>query len=69
MHVFQITFSAMCFPFRAIQKGSFLGADTSIDVGIKTQSFAQGCCSGEGFFILKASGAGRLLISSYVRSI
>eukprot|EP00192_Tetraselmis_astigmatica_P025225 CAMPEP_0117694848 /NCGR_PEP_ID=MMETSP0804-20121206/27731_1 /TAXON_ID=1074897 /ORGANISM="Tetraselmis astigmatica, Strain CCMP880" /LENGTH=216 /DNA_ID=CAMNT_0005508693 /DNA_START=130 /DNA_END=777 /DNA_ORIENTATION=+ len=49
----------------AIQKGSFLGADTSIDIGIKTQSFAQGCCSGEGFFILRAAGAGRLLISSY----
>ena len=54
------------FPFRrAIQKGSFLGADTGIEIGVKTQSFSQGCCSGEGFFILKAGGSGRLLVNSY----
>mmetsp|Transcript_1159 Transcript_1159/g.2755 ORF Transcript_1159/g.2755 Transcript_1159/m.2755 type:complete len:123 (+) Transcript_1159:769-1137(+) len=29
------------------------------------QSFAQGCCSGEGFFILRAGGQGRLLVNSY----
>mmetsp|Transcript_37380 Transcript_37380/g.97016 ORF Transcript_37380/g.97016 Transcript_37380/m.97016 type:complete len:315 (+) Transcript_37380:293-1237(+) len=48
-----------------IQKGAFLCADTSIDIGVKTQSFAQGCCSGEGFFILRAGGEGRLIVNSY----
>lgn len=48
-----------------ISKGSFLGSDGSIDIGIKAQGLAKGCCSGEGFFIMEASGVGRLLLSSY----
>eukprot|EP00884_Botryococcus_braunii_P000952 jgi/Botrbrau1/10858/Bobra.0025s0036.1 len=48
-----------------LAKGTFLACDSSVDIGIKVQSFAQGCCSGEGFFIMKASGRGRLILSSY----
>jgi len=29
------------------------------------QSVGKGCCSGEGFFILKATGEGRLLLNSF----
>jgi uncharacterized protein (AIM24 family) len=49
----------------AIQKQSYMACDEAIKIGIKTQGIAAGCCSGEGFFILKASGRGRLLLNSF----
>lgn len=49
----------------AIQKQSYMACDEPIKIGVKTQGIGAGCCSGEGFFILKASGRGRLLINSF----
>lgn len=49
----------------AIQKGGFLACDQTIQIGTISQGFAKGCCSGLGFFILSASGQGRLLLSSF----
>ena len=49
----------------AIQKASYMAADPTVAVTTKVQGLAQGCCSGEGFFILKGSGVGRLLLNSY----
>ena len=48
-----------------IQKQSYMACDQSIDISVKTQGLAAGCCSGEGFFILKARGQGRLLVNSF----
>lgn len=48
-----------------IQKASYMASDASITIGTKMQGLAAGCCSGEGFFILHASGQGRLLLNSY----
>ena len=39
--------------------------ETALRAGTAVQGFAKGCCSGEGFFILKASGVGRLILNSY----
>lgn len=49
----------------AIQKSSFMACDEKVAVGVKVQSLSQACCSEEGLFVLKASGEGRLLLSSY----
>jgi len=48
-----------------IQKGSFLACDPSIRVNTAMQSFTQGCCSGEGLFVLEAEGMGRLVVNSF----
>jgi Mitochondrial biogenesis AIM24 len=48
-----------------IQKASYMASDASVSIGTKVQGLAQGCCSGEGFFILSASGTGRLLLNSF----
>ena len=47
-----------------LQQGYF-ASDASIDIGVKTQGLAACCCGGEGLFILRASGRGRLLINSF----
>ena len=49
----------------AIQKASYMASDSSVAVRAKVQGLAAGCCSGEGFFILRAEGQGRLLLNSY----
>ena len=42
-----------------------MASDSSVAVRTKVQGLAAGCCSGEGFFILRAEGQGRLLLNSY----
>jgi uncharacterized protein (TIGR00266 family) len=49
----------------AIQKGGFLACDQSVQIGVISQGIVKGCCSGLGFFIVQASGQGRLLLSSF----
>eukprot|EP00892_Ulva_mutabilis_P005027 jgi/Ulvmu1/2897/UM146_0039.1 len=49
----------------AIQKASFMACDETVAIGTKVQGLAAACCSGEGLFVLKATGVGRLLINSY----
>lgn len=49
----------------AIQKASFMACDEMVSIGVKVQGLAAACCSGEGLFVLKATGQGRLLINSY----
>ncbi len=36
-----------------------------MNIGVKAQGLAKGCCSGLGFFIMEATGTGRLLLNSY----
>ena len=49
----------------AIQKSSYMASDESVSIGVKTQGLAACCCSGEGLFVLRASGRGRLLVNSF----
>ena len=49
----------------AIQQSSYMASDEAIAIGVKTQGLAAACCSGEGLFILKASGRGRLMVNSF----
>lgn len=51
---------AMC-----VQKGSFLAAEQSIHMDTKMQNLAKGVFSGEGFFIIRMSGAGTAFLSSH----
>jgi uncharacterized protein (TIGR00266 family) len=48
-----------------LQKDAFLAASQTVEVGTKTQSFAKGLFSGEGFFVLEVHGQGTLLVSSF----
>lgn len=48
-----------------IQKDGFFAASPSVDVSTKMQNLVKGLFSGEGFFIVKASGVGDLFVSSY----
>ncbi|HNV70780.1 MAG TPA: TIGR00266 family protein, partial [Candidatus Ozemobacteraceae bacterium] len=48
-----------------IQKGGFLAAEDSVTMETVSQGFFKGFMSGEGMFIQKASGKGKLLISSF----
>lgn len=48
-----------------VQKASFLGCDPTVKIDTVMQSLTKGCCSGEGFFIMKASGQGRLVLNSF----
>jgi len=48
-----------------VQKGSFLACEESVEVTTKTQGLVKGLLSGEGFFILAASGQGKLVLSSF----
>lgn len=49
----------------AIQKASFMACDEHVTIGTKIQGFSKACCSDEGLFVLKATGKGRLLVTSY----
>jgi uncharacterized protein (TIGR00266 family) len=48
-----------------VQKDGFLAGDDTIVVNTKVQNLAQGFLSGEGFFILRIGGRGRLVLSSF----
>lgn len=48
-----------------VQKDGFLAGENSINISTKMQNLAQGFFSGEGFFILKVSGKGKLVLSSF----
>lgn len=48
-----------------IQKDGFFAACSSINISSTIQNLAKGLFSGEGFFVIKASGTGEFLISSY----
>lgn len=48
-----------------IQKDGFLAAEESVSIATKVQNIMKGLFSGEGFFVIHASGHGDLFISSY----
>ena len=48
-----------------LQKGSFLAAEDGIVLDATTQGVVKGLLSGEGFFLQKATGNGKLIISSF----
>eukprot|EP01026_Neomeris_dumetosa_P053188 TRINITY_DN47497_c0_g1_i14.p2 TRINITY_DN47497_c0_g1~~TRINITY_DN47497_c0_g1_i14.p2 ORF type:complete len:204 (-),score=45.28 TRINITY_DN47497_c0_g1_i14:539-1150(-) len=49
----------------SLAKHSYLCSDSTVMVGAVMQSLAQGCCSGQGLFVMQASGTGRILVSSF----
>lgn len=48
-----------------IQKDGFLAGSDSININTKMQNIVKGLFSGEGFFVLKASGRGTLVLSTF----
>jgi uncharacterized protein (TIGR00266 family) len=48
-----------------IQKDGFLASTSDVNVDTKIQNLSQGLFSGEGLFILKATGRGTVFVSSY----
>jgi uncharacterized protein (TIGR00266 family) len=48
-----------------VQKNGFLAGSTGVDISTKMQNLMKGLFSGEGFFVLRASGTGTLFLSSY----
>ncbi|GBD35598.1 hypothetical protein HRbin36_00711 [bacterium HR36] len=48
-----------------LQKDGFFAATAEVDISTKVQNLWKGLFSGEGFFVLRASGAGTLFVSSY----
>ncbi|MFN8672812.1 MAG: TIGR00266 family protein [Candidatus Sericytochromatia bacterium] len=48
-----------------LQKDGFLAGSEGVQVSAKVQNLMKGLFSGEGFFILKASGRGTLAVSSF----
>lgn len=48
-----------------IQKSGFLAAEESVNIDTKMQNIAKGFFSGEGFFIMKATGEGKIAICCY----
>ena len=48
-----------------IQKDGFLASTSDVNVDTKIQNLSQGLFSGEGLFILKATGQGTIFVSSY----
>mmetsp|Transcript_26486 Transcript_26486/g.36580 ORF Transcript_26486/g.36580 Transcript_26486/m.36580 type:complete len:265 (+) Transcript_26486:142-936(+) len=48
-----------------LQKNAFVCCDQDVHIGVHCTSCSQGCCGGEGFFLLKATGSGRLVASTY----
>ncbi len=48
-----------------LQKDGFFAASEGISISAKVQNLVQGLFSGEGFFVLKATGRGILFVSSY----
>jgi uncharacterized protein (TIGR00266 family) len=48
-----------------VQKDGFFAGDVDLNVSTRMQNLAKGLFSGEGFFILKISGKGKLFVSSF----
>lgn len=48
-----------------VQKGGFMAAEESLTLATKAQNLTKGLFSGEGFFIQKISGRGKLVVSSF----
>ncbi|MCS7166180.1 MAG: TIGR00266 family protein [Gemmatales bacterium] len=48
-----------------LQKDGFFAATADVDISTKVQNLWKGMFSGEGFFVLRASGVGTLFVSSY----
>ncbi len=48
-----------------LQKDGFFAGSEGITITTKMQNLAKGIFSGEGFFVIKASGKGTLFVSSY----
>jgi uncharacterized protein (TIGR00266 family) len=48
-----------------LQKDGFFASTEGVEISSKMQNLIKGLFSGEGFFILKASGVGELFVSSY----
>lgn len=48
-----------------VQKGGFFVGSEALTIATTTQSLSKGLFSGEGFFILKITGKGTLVVSSY----
>ena len=48
-----------------IQKDGFLASTQGIDIDTKMQNLTRGLLSGEGFFVLNATGRGTIFIASY----
>ena len=49
----------------SLQKGAYLCSETTVATNVKTQSLAKGLFSGEGLFIIQASGTGKLIVNSF----
>jgi len=48
-----------------VQKGGFLAAENTVRLETKAQNLTQGLFSGEGFFITRMAGQGKLALSSF----
>jgi len=48
-----------------LQKDGFLAAEESIEISTKAQNLTKGLFSGEGFFVMRISGKGKIAISTY----
>jgi len=48
-----------------LQKDGFLAAEESIEISTKAQNLTKGLFSGEGFFVMRISGVGKVAISTY----
>lgn len=48
-----------------VQKDGFFAGETDLKISAKMQNLARGLFSGEGFFVLKISGTGKLFVSSF----
>lgn len=48
-----------------LQKNGFFAATEGVEISTKMQNLIKGLFSGEGFFILRASGMGEIFVSSY----
>ncbi len=48
-----------------LQKDGFLAAEETIEIATKAQNLTKGLFSGEGFFVMRISGKGKIAISTY----
>ncbi|MDH3974752.1 MAG: TIGR00266 family protein [Deltaproteobacteria bacterium] len=48
-----------------LQKDGFLAAEDSVTVSTKAQNLTKGLFSGEGFFVMRLGGAGKVVVSTY----
>ena len=48
-----------------LQKDGFLAAEETVEIATKAQNLTKGLFSGEGFFVMRISGKGKIAISTY----